>query len=390
MNTAKNYDYIIAGAGAAGLSLAWHMLKSPLKDKRILVIDSDLSIRSDKTWCFWHDGTPPFSDLVHKSWTKADVGIQNEVKSGRLREYPYFCIKSESYQKHILDELNNQEGFDLMESDIKEISGDQERPSLSTAENKYTAEYIFQSCFIPPEFESASVKYPLIQSFLGYEVKTREPKFDSESFMLMDLDDTYEGGLAFMYVLPWSDNNALVEYTIFDTRIRAKEYFQKKIEVYLSNKYSLKRIDYRILRKEYGEIPMQDLPYTPWYKTRVLNLGKSGGLTKPTTGYTFKRIHDHSKQIVKKLQESNRPALPFRSSFRYRAYDLWLLHILHEEPEDALRIFETLFSKNNIDDIFRFLEEDNSLMEDLKIMGSLPYMPFFKAIWKSRNRLFKI
>ncbi|MGK7369781.1 MAG: lycopene cyclase family protein [Candidatus Halalkalibacterium sp. M3_1C_030] len=390
MNSDKNYDYIIAGAGASGLSLACHMLNSSLKDKSILVIDSDLSIRSDKTWCFWHEGTPTFSNLVHKAWSEAEVGVQNKVISGKLNEYSYYCIKSESYRKYILDELQNHESFDLVESDIREISGDKNRPSLFTAENRYTAEYIFQSCFIPPEFKSSDIKYPLIQSFLGFEVKTQSATFDSDSFMLMDLDDTYESGLAFMYVLPWSDSSALVEYTIFDSRIKSKDYYQKKIEVYLSNKYKLKRIDYQILRKEYGEIPMQDLPYTPWYKTRVLNLGRTGGLTKPTTGYTFRRIHDHSKQIVKKLIDNDRPALPYRSSFRYRAYDLWLLHIMHEKPKDALRIFETLFSKNDIDEIFKFLEEENSLMEDLKIMGSLPYLPFFKAIWNSRKRLFKI
>ncbi len=390
MDSPKNYDYIIAGAGASGLSLAWYLLNSPLKERKILIVDADFAINNEKTWCFWHDGNPEFSNLIHKSWSSAKVGIHNNVMSHRLDKYPYHCIRSGAYRDFILSKIRSHPSFDLTESEIVEIKGDENRPILITPQNHYAADYIFQSCFVPPEFSSSDVKYPLVQSFLGYEIETQASTFDSESFMLMDFDDTYKSGLAFMYVLPWSEHSALVEYTIFDSRIRDKEFFEKKVEVYLSNKYGLKRIDYKISRKEYGEIPMQDLPYVPWYKKRVLNLGRSGGLTKPTTGYTFTRIHEHSKDIVKQLRETGSPALPHRSSFRYRAYDLWLLHIMHENPEDAYRIFATLFSKNDVDSIFKFLEEENSLLEDLKIMGSLPYIPFFKAIWKSADRMFKI
>ncbi|MDX1586862.1 MAG: lycopene cyclase family protein [Balneolaceae bacterium] len=390
MDTNNNYDYIIAGAGASGLSLAWHIGRSTLSDNKILVLDSDFSTSNEKTWCFWHEGNPEFNDLIFKSWSTAEVGVNGDVLSHELQQYPYHCIRSGDYREFILSELRDHPSFDFVESDIIAIQGNSNRPTLKTEDTTYSAEYIFQSCFIPPEFRSPDIKYPLVQSFLGYEIETDQSLFESNSFMLMDFDETYDTGLAFMYVLPWSDKSALVEYTLFDSRIRPKDFFEKKIEVYLNNKYNLKRIDYRVSRKEYGEIPMQDLPYVPWYAERVLNLGRSGGLTKPTTGYTFKRIQDHSKQIVEKLQHSGRPALPNRSSFRYRAYDLWLLHILHENPDDAYQIFETLFSKNEMDRIFKFLEEENSLLEDLKIMGSLPYLPFFKAIWKSGDRLFKV
>lgn len=35
------YDYIIAGGGAAGLSLAYQLVQSSLRDRRILIIDRD-------------------------------------------------------------------------------------------------------------------------------------------------------------------------------------------------------------------------------------------------------------------------------------------------------------------------------------------------------------
>lgn len=390
MNTANTYQYIIAGAGASGLSLAWHMVQSPLKDNRILVIDADMTPRNNKTWCFWHKGKPPFHNLIHKKWNTAEVLFNNEEVSDKLKHYTYYCIKSGDYKRYILNELQNHDKVDIVEAPIEQIIGNEQTPSLKTHQSSYSADYIFQSCFVPPQFKSPKIQFPLIQSFLGYDIETQQSLFDSETFLLMDFDESYEGGLAFMYVLPWSKSNALLEYTIFDEQIKSNEFYQNKIELYLSNKFGLKRIDYRISRTEYGEIPMQDLPFAPWYQPRVMNIGSSGGLTKPSTGYTFMRIQEHSKAIVEQLQQDGTPALPYRSSFRYRAYDLWLLQIMYNNPGKALQVFQDLFTKNKIDDIFKFLDEQNTLKEDFKIMNSVPYSPFFKAIWECRRRVFEI
>ena len=49
----KKYDYIIAGAGLAGLMLALEMSKSSLKNKKVLLVDKDPKNTNDRTWCFW-------------------------------------------------------------------------------------------------------------------------------------------------------------------------------------------------------------------------------------------------------------------------------------------------------------------------------------------------
>jgi lycopene beta-cyclase len=54
----NNYDYIVAGAGAAGLSLIAHMIHSgQFSDKKILLIDRSPKTQNDRTWCFWERGT---------------------------------------------------------------------------------------------------------------------------------------------------------------------------------------------------------------------------------------------------------------------------------------------------------------------------------------------
>ncbi|HAO50811.1 MAG TPA: lycopene cyclase, partial [Runella sp.] len=57
----QNYDFIIAGGGLAGLSLAYYMNQTVLRDKSILIIDQDTKSQNDRTWCFWEkDPQSPF------------------------------------------------------------------------------------------------------------------------------------------------------------------------------------------------------------------------------------------------------------------------------------------------------------------------------------------
>ena len=50
----KRYNYIIQGAGASGLWLAyWLQKEGLLTDKSLLIVECDAIKRNDRTWCFW-------------------------------------------------------------------------------------------------------------------------------------------------------------------------------------------------------------------------------------------------------------------------------------------------------------------------------------------------
>jgi thioredoxin reductase len=49
----KQFDFIIAGGGLAGLSLAYYLSQSSLENAKILIIDQSEKKENDKTWCFW-------------------------------------------------------------------------------------------------------------------------------------------------------------------------------------------------------------------------------------------------------------------------------------------------------------------------------------------------
>ena len=53
-----------------------------------------------------------------------------------------------------------------------------------------------------------------------------------------------------------------------------------------------------IERTEYGVIPMDDRRRDQRWGRHLWNLGTVGGMTKPTSGYTFQRIHAQARHLI--------------------------------------------------------------------------------------------
>src|SRR5258706_10713868 len=84
----REYDYIIAGAGCAGLSLAVHMIHSgKFSDKKILIVDKEEKNKNDRTWCFWETGPGLFEPLVYQKWKQ--VWFHGDKFSKLLSLQPY-------------------------------------------------------------------------------------------------------------------------------------------------------------------------------------------------------------------------------------------------------------------------------------------------------------
>jgi lycopene beta-cyclase len=377
------YDLIIAGGGLAGLSLAWYLAKGGYKGQ-VLIVDSTFAPLNDKTWCFWTNKEPAFKDIIYKKWKKAWVSVLDYSTFRYLNEYSYYCIRSSDFKEHVLRELRNHKNFTLLEENILDLSSNKSKAVLLTKNgDTYLANHIFQSVMKPKGLDIDQIKYPLKQHFLGWEIKTIEHAFDPETFTIMDFDHEFSPGVGFMYVLPFAGNRALLEFTVFSENLLKKKDYKKKIRSYLYHNYGLDKEHYQITRKEFGVIPMEDRPHLPFYENNIFNLGSVGGQTKPSTGYTFTRIQDYTQKLAGNLIQGYEPLPPRQSEFKYRYYDQLLLHILSHSTEDSLKVFKSLFKKNNFDEIFRFLGEETTFRQDLKIMSSVPYIPFVKAIGKN-------
>ncbi len=137
--------------------------------------------------------------------------------------------------------------------------------------------------------------------------------------------------------------------------------------------------DVEIERREYGSIPMEDRSLDQRWGTHIWNIGTVGGMTKPTTGYTFQRIHAQTRHLVDGWANGGAPRPLPGAPARFALADRVLLNILHHHPDRGRPIFERLFRTSSIDDVLTFLDEQSTLGADARMVTQLPWSPFLRA-----------
>jgi len=372
------YDFIIAGGGCAGLSLLDALLDSSLRNKKIAVIDKELKVANDRTWCFWSDSPKEYPYTLSGSWKNMALHTHSASIKKTLRKHQYNCLLSEDFYKPIIEKARQFENVDFILADIIEVKEGNEHATVVTNLGSYHATQVFNSLWKKNSFAG---KFFLWQNFFGAFVRTQKPVFNTDSIRLMDFRISQENETQFFYVLPFSETFALVELTKFETQTSDFKHFQSPIENYIQQHWHLQINDYSVERTEQGRIPMTDADFSACLSPHIFPIGTAGGNTKPTTGYTFKRIQAESKRIVNALR-ANKP-LTFRArGKRFQFYDHLLLSILTEKPRLASDIFLSLFKNNDASKVVRFLEEETTLLEEISLISQLPWSPFLEALWK--------
>jgi len=417
LTTHSHYDVIIAGGGCAGLGLAWELTRNSERSKaplKVLLINESFEPKDDKIWCFWDDVNLPMLISERFLWENIRFKGCGEVRYHKLKNHTYQCVRSEHYIHEIVEGLRLDPRVTQLEAQILGFESDASNATVLTTAGHFTAEYVFQSVlksedptnthkhFIRNEettisqgIKSHSSNYNLKQHFLGIEIECSSGVFDPSMVTLMDFDVDQKHNTAFMYVLPFSENRALFEYTLFSKDLLEYDAYRSEIERYIARKYALTAKDYKIHRIEKGSIPMRDKAFQINYAPRIYNIGTVAGVTKPTTGYTFSRIHRMNKEISRIiLMDLDNPHthlknLPNPSTFRFRFYDTLLLSILDGNPSESIRIFSALFNRNSADSILAFLDEKSGIIQEMKLFLTLPKWPFLKALWTNRHILLR-
>jgi len=94
MNAKQEYDYIIAGMGCAGLSLAIQLKRSGIDFTKVLIIDRELKNKNDRTWCFWtKQKSNWFDEIVSKRWNTFEFKGEHSKKIITLFPYQYMLVK---------------------------------------------------------------------------------------------------------------------------------------------------------------------------------------------------------------------------------------------------------------------------------------------------------
>ena len=377
-------SYIILGAGASGLMLAYRMSQdSYFDDKSILIIDQVKDKGNDKTWSYWEEGEGEWDELLTKKWSKVFFGSEDFTNTLDISPNNYKMIRSQKFYHKLWRSIELKSNFSFVEDSVKTYSEVDNGVKVVTNKSTYFGLKLLNS--IPDEtvYEKQQ-KYPVLkQHFVGWFIKTKTDCFDDSMATFMDFNIPQKGNTRFMYVLPIDKKTALFEYTLFSKDLLENSEYEDAIKDYLKEK---KVTDFEILEKENGAIPMTSFKFQELNSKSILNIGTAGGWTKASTGYTFYNTSKKTKDLVIFLKKEDDLSM-FARRTKFWFYDLLLLDVLANNNEKGSALFASIFKKVNVKTILKFLGEDSNIREDLKIITSVSPKPFVLAIVKHFLRI---
>lgn len=354
------------------------------KDKSILILDKNPKNTNDKTWCYWHDSKDDWDFLAYKKWNQIIFKSDTFSKIFPIAPYEYKMIRSIDFYKFVIRELEKNKNVSLIYDEVLGFSEKNQQVIVTGKQASYTGKQAFNSLLNIADLEQANQLYPYVkQHFVGWFIQTPKTVFNPESVTFMDFSISQLNNTRFIYILPFSKNHALVEYTLFSSDLLSFKEYEKGIEDYLK---SSGIEDYTILEKELGNIPMTIYPFHQKNTFNLFNIGSAGGWTKASTGYTFYNTIKESKKLIEKLKGN-----PInQTAKRHAFYDAVFIEVLYSYNYLGRSIFSSLFKKNKIHDLFSFLNSESTIITELKIIISAPTFPFLKSFFKIQYNKLKI
>ena len=380
MSLSSRYDFIFLGAGCATLSIVMRMIKSgKFSDKKILLIDKEKKTNNDRTWCFWEKQKGFFEAIVHKKWDTISFLSDSFSSDMNIAPYKYKMIRSIDFYQHCFSEIKQKMNIDILYGEITQAVAHDEKATIQVnGEMLHLDNAIIFNSILPKETVAPGV-INLLQHFKGWLIETTQAAFDPAKAIFMDFRVGQKDDTTFAYLLPLSTTKALVEYTLFSKEILEDVVYEIELKNYVENILQLK--EYQVIEKEFGVIPMTNRKFS-FYENDRYNIGTAGGQTKASSGYTFQFIQKQSQIIVDSLIKGSSlkqiPSIPKR----FRFYDNTLLYILFHRKLQGKDIFTRMFAKNDPIQVLKFLDNESTLTEELKIISTLPTFPFLNAALK--------
>ncbi|TDB65936.1 lycopene cyclase family protein [Arundinibacter roseus] len=364
------YDFIFAGGGMSALLLATLIRREPTLDScSILIVEPRTDVPESKNICFWDSQLPDLSLNLKGAWNKLSFGGTGGLITRPIAPYTYYCFDAANLQRTLTAMLKKSNRVDFIQDRVEAVNNGAvflQKTGLTFQ----ATQTVFDS--IPDR----SMPVLLWQHFVGWEIRVlNEVTFDPASAMLMDFRVSQSEGPAFMYILPFSQKTALLEITFMSPKTHSATVYEHYLHEYLHKNFP--DIRYEIAQTEGGKIPMHQAQQSPSLPNHVF-LGTKGGLSKPTTGYTFLNSYEHAQRIVRQLTGNQESRVIAKSRFAF--YDKLLLRIMRTQATSVKPIMEALFYRNSFPLLLTFLAEKTTLIQEAKLFCTLPWKPFLTAL----------
>ncbi|MCY9783123.1 lycopene cyclase family protein [Nocardiopsis sp. EMB25] len=381
----REFDLVIVGAGAAGLTLAHFAAKIALPGigpPEIALVEPPAGPArpGDRTWCFWERGPGPWDGVLAARWDTLSVispsGARHEQAIGPLS---YKMLRSRDFETHV------RAGFGPnvhpCAATVTAIDDGADRATVRAtrpdgAPVSLGAAHVFDS---RPRPVPPGARTTLLQHFRGWFVHTEDDVFDPGTASLMDLRTPRpRTGVSFGYVLPTSPREALVEYTEFNRDVLDEDGYEAALRRYTGQVLGLER--FTVAAREQGVIPMTDARFPTRVGRRVFRIGAAGGATRPSTGYTFGGIQRQAASVVRSLERGRDPVPPIPHRHRHLAMDSVLLHALDSGRLDGAEFFARLFARNDTREVLEFLDGGSTFGRELAMGLTTPVAAMSAAV----------
>ena len=373
----NHYDYIICGAGCAGLSLAYRLTDERFRHLKILLLDKESKDKNDRTWSFWSDKPHLFDDIVIKQWNHINFYGNQSLQSLDIQPYSYQTIKGIDFYTYTLESIEKCDHIDVKYEAIQDIR--ESKSNLVEVETNcytYTCQTAFNS--IVKSYPSDDFHF-VWQHFKGWIIESHTSFFDDTTATFMDFRINQAGETRFVYVLPYSPTTALVEATIFSKNRWDPTEYDPILKKYISDILQLS--DYKVLEEEHGAIPMTTSQFHKDQNRQIIPIGTLNDSVKPSSGYAFIRIQEEAEEIAKKIKTTR--DFKNRKRDRFTWYDRTLLDVIIRKKESAKDIFSLMFEKNKPQKIFQFLNEKTTVLAEANIFITLPFWSFLSSFISS-------
>ncbi len=382
----ETFDAVIVGAGAAGLSLASHLADAGWGDAVLLIDDGSHPVEH-RAWAWWSTGGGLLDSEASVALDRMWVAGPGWRRDTALAPYSYRRVTGRELSAAADRIIATRSGYRRARGTVRAVSSDRNgcRVTIDLTECggaedvEVSARWVFDSVGIDRSPVASAPSARL--DFLGLHIECSDDVFDPRAITLMDFRTDQSAGVSFMYALPTSRRNALVERTTFvfassedEGSIGARH--EAHIGQYLRGRLGVER--YRVAGREIGTIPLELRPPATVARP-VVPIGARAGMVKASTGYGFERMQRHSAAIASCLVRGRHPRRAVPAHRWNRALDAALLRVIRDEPAQAMDILESLLARNPAQRVFAFLDEEASLRSQFQLFATLPLSPFARA-----------
>ena len=386
----------MVGTRLSGLMVAWRCLDVH-PDLNVIIIDSADKIAGDHTWSFnlpdiaehLRDCIGPF---IACQWDDYDVKFP---KRERTLGISYCTGNSDTLRKCVQPHIDS----GRLQLQLNETVTDLSAKTVALQ----SGELLTAKCVLDARgFKANDDVYLGYQKFVGHVIKTPTPHGVKRP-IIMDATVEQLGGYRFVYCLPYSETEMLVEDTYYTdgAELRSQE-VDARIKDYIRDNLAID--SYEVIRREKGILPITlavDEAYgtsLDGEQTDAVKLGMTGGYYHAVTGYSLPEAVK-SANVVCDMIAQNSPdfgAAVLHEMAHHRTdhyHEENFMRLLNRmlfraaKPTERYKVLERFYGLSE-GIVERFYRNRLSKKDKLRILAGKPPVPVTKALFNFSEKAF--